>query len=824
METNFLMIQFCIGIVLKIHYLSAPAGSGKSFQAILTNGLRMVADGERVVVAMPTKAVIAETMGQLNVTGMNVQVTDVVTHDGCEERSVTSRLMEKLREPDNGGEMVFITHEGWKLLPYVGKLDWNLIVDEVPAVHSSFAPLIDDDLRQLTNQAVFLSSPYEGLKCLSVSKSPDRALSCDKDTENGSKIHKLAWEAFSKKSLVLVPVDSIEALELSDSEGRKFQAFSLLTPEVVKPFKSVLMLSANFENTLPFHLWSRHGAHFVEDKKLASRLRFQKHDGRRATISYIIEADWSKRIQDREVGDGSGCTIHQRVVEKVSEFFGDQRFLWVANKRFGDDLFEGNENAIRLPNVSHGLNGYQKVNNVVFLSALNPSPPEFSYFKRLGVTEKQAKAARFHEAVYQGVMRCSLRSQDDSRPVQIIVMDRATAIYLHELLPESTVRKLDWIPAEDTIKKSAGRPRKHADSAAKKRASRSRLKAIKLHDEFVRQCDHLLLVDHYGGNGSHEIPIESIGQNVTKWFWGMQFQSKTAAVANDILFDVLDRFVADLRRLAGQRVASKNDGSLISPAYFNPEKAQESERGNANIEFLRGIWLDNDGDGISPAEVAAVFPELKMVIFNSFSSTKAKPRFRVFIPTTTVFSVQSHDTIMRGIWDRLHKAGFEADHVSEAIDGRRFHGFDGSKRPATSLFYLPCQAADSSGNIFLECSGGRRASLEPRDWIKKYHREPETLCEKAVEDQSDPSVDWAKVEAAIAAWRNSPKTPGSGNRNFFKLGLELKSAGMSQTGIKGQLWEEAIFARSPVKRRRQIPSVIRSLEIYQVAQNRKRAA
>lgn len=778
----------------------------------------MAAQGERVVVAMPTKAVIAETMGKLNVTGTNVRVTDVVSHDGSEERSVTSRLMEKLKEPDNGGEMVFITHEGWKLLPYAGKLGWNLIVDEVPTIHSSFDPLIDDDLRQLTDQAAFLSSPYEGLKFLSVSKSPDKALAFDNDTGNRSKIQKLAWEAFSKKSLVLVPVDCIEALQSPDSDGRKFQAFSLVTPKVVEPFQSVLMLSANFENTLPFHLWTKHGARFIEDQELAKRLRFQKHDGRRATISYVTDRDWSKQVQDREMGDG--CTIHTRVVEKVSEFFGAKPFIWVANKRFGDKLFAANENARRLPNVSHGLNAYQTFNNVVFLSALNPSPAEFSYFKQLGLTERQAKTARFHESVYQGIMRCSLRSQDDSRPVQIVVMDRATATYLHELLPGSTVQKRDWIPAEDTIRKPAGRPKEHADATARKRASRSRQKAMKVHDDFVTQADALVLSNHFASNGSHDIPIESIGQNVTRWFWGMQFESIVATHANDIFwFETLTGFVDGLRASARQPIVNKEDGGLISPAYFNRDKTEKTDRGNANIEFLRGIWLDNDGDGVSPFEVSNLFPELEMVISNSFSSTMAKPRFRVFIPTTTVFSVQTHDTIMRGIWDRLHKAGFEADRVSEAVDGRRFHGFDRSKKPAASLFYLPRQAFDPSGNIFLEFLGGARAPLQPREWIRKYHQEPETLTEKAMDDWSDASVDWVKVDAATAAWRNAPKTPGSGNRDFFKLGLSLKSAGMSQPEIEAYLQREASYARRPAQRHRQIRSIVRSLEMYERAQN-----
>ncbi|MER8648966.1 hypothetical protein [Mesorhizobium sp. M1121] len=798
--------------------MSAPAGSGKSYQGILMHGFRVAIQGERVLVAMPTKAVIVETMSKLDVTGTNVRVTDVVSHDSCEERSVTSRLMEKLGEPDNGGEMVFITHEGWKKLPHVGTLDWSLIVDEAPAIHSSFVPLIDDDLRQLTNQAVFLPSPYEDLKYLMLPKRPGKALSFDRDTDNRSRIHDLAWEAHSKKSHVLVPVGSIEALQTPDSEGRKFQAFSLLTPKVVHPFKSVLMMSANFENTLPFHLWTKHGSRFVEDHELASRLKFQKHDGRRLTINYVLEADWSKQIQDREVGDGSGCTIHARVIEKVAEFFGSEEFLWLANKRFGDELFAASENAIRLPNVSHGLNAYQDVNNVVSLSALNPSPAEFSYFRQLGLTERQAKAARFHESVYQGVMRCSLRSQDDSRPVQAIVMDRATAVYLRELLPDSTVRKLDWIPAEDRIKKPPGRPKKHADTAARKRASRSRKKAIDAHEQFVHQCDHLLMMGHFVSSGGHEIPIESIGQNVTKWFWGMQFQSITAARASDgFWFDTPNHFVADLQRMAAQQIASKDERSLISPAYFNPDKVKETDRGYANIEFLRGIWLDNDGGGIPPNEVPKLFPELQMVIFNSFNSTKANPRYRVFMPTKSVFSRESHDTIVRGIWSRFHGAGYEADALDQCLDGRRYHGFDRSKRSATSLFYLPCQAADPSGNYFEISMGEARQMLNVEEWIRTHHHEPESVKNEGTggENQNENSSwDLALVEFAKAEWRNSPKVAGTGNRNFFKLGVKLKSAGLSYAEIRAVLFQEAIYARSPDKRRRQISSVIESLKIY----------
>ena len=53
----------------------------------------------------------------------------------------------------------------------------------------------------------------------------------------------------------------------------------------------------------------------------------------------------------------------------------------------------------------------------------------------------------------------------------------------------------------------------------------------------------------------------------------------------------------------------------------------------------RGIWLDNDGGDLTHQEFARLFPRLRMVISNSYSSTAEKPRWRVFIPTTIAMPI-----------------------------------------------------------------------------------------------------------------------------------------------------------------------------------------
>jgi len=69
--------------------------------------------------------------------------------------------------------------------------------------------------------------------------------------------------------------------------------------------------------------------------------------------------------------------------------------------------------------------------------------------------------------------------------------------------------------------------------------------------------------------------------------------------------------------------------------------------------------------------------------------------------------------------------------------------------------------------------------------------------------------DQARVEAAIAEWRTTPK--GEGDSAFFKLAVELKKAGMGDGEIEATLSDEARHARSPGERQRQIPSIMRSL-------------
>jgi hypothetical protein len=73
-------------------------------------------------------------------------------------------------------------------------------------------------------------------------------------------------------------------------------------------------------------------------------------------------------------------------------------------------------------------------------------------------------------------------------------------------------------------------------------------------------------------------------------------------------------------------------------------------------------------------------------------------------------------------------------------------------------------------------------------------------------------VDSAAVEEATKQWHQSRAHPGTGNDSFFNYALSLRSAGMSLDQIEKKLEEQFKSALSPDERRRQIPSIMQSLQ------------
>jgi hypothetical protein len=196
-----------------------------------------------------------------------------------------------------------------------------------------------------------------------------------------------------------------------------------------------------------------------------------------------------------------------------------------------------------------------------------------------------------------------------------------------------------------------------------------------------------------------------------------------------------------------------------------------------------------------------------MAIFNTYNHTPEAPRFRVFLPTKDIMTPEVYIQIWEQIELKLRDAGYSVGRPKKGCNLRR-SGLDKSKKPPTSLFYLPRQAKNPKDSFFWDFKDGR-APLDPIQWIENSLFVVDFKITKSAFQEKDRGPDQALIEAAVAEWRMTPK--GEGNDAFFEFARKLKKAGMSDWEIEATLADEARYAHSPSDRRRQIPSIMKSL-------------
>ena len=539
------------------------------------------------------------------------------------------------------------------------------------------------------------------------------------------------------------------------------------------------------------------------------------------------------------------------MIRRIAKTFENDDFVWMGNKDTPDSIFGGRGH--RLPNSPHGLNHYQHIHNVAVLSALNPPPAHFAFLDALGFDSREVKRAGYWQAVYQAVMRGSPRNPEDMYPKTVIVMDRATADWLASMFPGCAVEALggiDGIPAKGTPGRrniydcEADRKRAHRDQfkselrialdlvVGGERAARHRSPAVA---ELRRQMSEFGFGEDTTLTVAGRANLDAIG--------GTVYASIYHAEPLDFFpLDDVEAFIDGLRYFHQFTHTSKEMNGLISPAIFDPSLSDETSRGIANIRAVWGIWLDNDGGDLTHDEFARLFPRLRMIIVNSYSSTPEKPRWRVFIPTTVAMPIAAHRAIAQQIMRTLNRDGYWSKkqlEVNERIKSRKHHGFDMSKLVPSSLFYLPCQARDPANSFFIDHDAPGRQPLDPYVWAgyaANHHRPapepvemvptnvriaqpaPPTKCPKlklmrdllAEEEAIRQRYYQTRCrEAAIGKWRSAEARQG--NDAFLRLGRDLNRSGANYAEISSLLWQEAALGRHPKERQAQIKYIMRSL-------------
>jgi hypothetical protein len=805
-----------------ITYCSAPPGSGKT-RGIKNEACSMAEGFNKVLILQPTRDLLGNTAAK-EIHPFPCRIF----HKGTVEGSVAKELADYVAEvPDEIREVLLATHQ---VLPHIknfaNKNRWHVLIDEdlqvvrydkheIPQTHDLITKYL---AVERVNGIYGRVDVIDRDAVEEIAKNEDE----DEIRETLAGTCRILlnpyWESY-------VNIEQYQAVV--KGEGGILAFHSILKPDVLRGFASVFMASANFEDSQVFEVWGQLGVEFSPDLDFAKELLYTEHpNGDLVTIYYVTDRQWSRKRKEAVLEDGS--TILDRMIKAAKQLFTSGRFLWHANKVVSESPFDAP--AQRLPNKPHGLNVFTDYDDIVFLSSLNPTTDHFRFLKeQYGIGGDEVRRFTYLSAAYQAIMRTSIRDPKSPNPKRILVPDLSLAEYLHEMLPGSKRDKLDIGLAEQPAKKP-GRPRKHATNRERVAAQRQKAKE----EQIQLLVDQLRLRMQDTNEGNREEDVGSCAKNSIELYSDLGTQPLTATFYSSIFSPIpfayasgdIDAFLEFLRTCHEHEPKSKEDNYLFSPAIFDPGRSTEKNRGKENILYLRHIVLDFENGELNPDELPRLFPDLQMVVTNTFNHTSDKPRFRAVLFTDEPMTAEVFGLIYEAIADKLEEAGYSVERPGKLKTSNTPNscpsGLDWSKSLPTSLFYFPCQAQCPDDSFFIECMEGRYP-LSPSTWIENTMPLQPTL-ELIEPDIQSSEMDEGLIQSAISTWRTSPSHPGRGNVMFFDLGFSLKYAGMAFPEIERKLLAETHHARSPQKRLAQIPSIMNSLRAYSAHWRKKTPA
>ncbi len=221
---------------------------------------------------------------------------------------------------------------------------------------------------------------------------------------------------------------------------------SYVAPEFFAGFHDVLFLSALFEHTILYHLWTKAlGVTFEDHPDFpVSQLRDTHLDQARfLAVGHLLHRDETSSIENlgRNVFTGmpgekmSGQRVLDQIVRTASGHFGDSRFILQTNvgKGYEVDSPLVPKNADVIPAYAHGLDKWKHLDNVVALCITNPNPQRLRWvMERTGMTAKEVTLSFRIHSCYQALGRCSIRNHPSTvtqKTVLVAGFDDAKFLY-----------------------------------------------------------------------------------------------------------------------------------------------------------------------------------------------------------------------------------------------------------------------------------------------------------------------------------------------------------------------------------------------------------
>lgn len=497
---------------LRAHKLSAAVGSGKTRAAIAW--ISSPANAQRnILYVAPTQALIDQTAKDLRAAlaaaqGGPVRNAHCLHSNTVEGGSVRAEALQAIAsaEEDEGLVQLITTQTFLAIVASIQRPErWTVILDEAfsPATFESFKLGLDalkgwehfSELFAVDPAQGFRIVPREGRKALveQVAQA-DYSTAGDRFKALEAVARSVANPAIRCELVMTAGANSLMRGEApvrrrtkcpEQATGTVLQFASYVDPSAFAGFREVLFLSALFEQTVLYHLWTKAlGVSFEEHPDFPAHLLRDTHaeQGRFLAIGHLLHKDDVASMENltRETLTGRpgatrpGTRVIDYLVQTAAAHFRGEDFLLQTNERYG--YTRGApcvpRNAVVIPAVSHGLNSFQGVDNVAALAVTNPNPQQLEWIRsRTGMTSRAVTQAFRIHAQYQALGRCSIRRAElSTTPKVVLVVGADDARFIRELFPGS-----HWLGQVGTLPRLAELQQREATKAPGKTEALARV-------------------------------------------------------------------------------------------------------------------------------------------------------------------------------------------------------------------------------------------------------------------------------------------------------------------------------------------------------------
>ena len=778
---------------LTIHYVDGLCGAGKTYG--LGQFIKKTSLHQKFIITTPSKALADQIYKQLDDLGIGA-IQKIYSQTGSRSSNVPAQIMAAIRDINVMGQGVIIcTQQVFPKLQFIeNQNEWVLIVDEIPKVDNFAAPSLPYNHHLLSHYVE--AGEVVGTGLYEIHPSAER-LGHNQDAVNDvfkpivDDLYDEHYRCYTDKANWDKLVERNQVTEdspddyLYGNELNKLYFLSLLQPPIYQGFAQVIMMGANFEQSLLYRYWSDYcSVVFRSFTPIVQQLRYYQYsNGDRLTLRYLQEADWSKYSANKLI---KGKTKLDYFAEVVARFMGEREFIYMTNNDDTTAFRKGR----KAPVISHGINHFDTFNDIYFSPALNNQPKHTAMLIDLGFDKVFIKRAMSYEVAHQAIMRTSLRRPDSTAPVTAIVSDKSTAEAIARLFPQCHIGPIDGclkkvVALTQVEKNSKSRLKKLIDlkvlNSVVLTALNNGQQANNHHvndfndknmgpitaDNLTTNClsigfstqdlpeindvkTTLLSAPINADSDSEDNTWDNLGINCLSigsstqnlpnppefldMSFGVSFLSsiynKSLAVFNSSPME----FVKTMQSIYTNHIISTKDESVL---FNGVTYKTEQSRALSNVDYASLVVVDIDDGDLSPEEFKAIFTQKTKHSFfmcNSFSRSEAKPNnYRVVFFIKQVVTDEIYREVQAYIQRIIAQQGYitcwskdRAKHLDKNSNAK-FSGIDLSKTHTASFFYLPCKVQNR-----LDWSFFWRGNLKDEAQLTRYAIDVEKVIQYAV--------------------------------------------------------------------------------------------